>query len=421
MNEIELRQARANALRAAKQLLDKTENEGRDFVPSEERQFNELLGEANYLAKKIGGNTPIAWTPDECREAYEGLDRSLGTIAGGKEPLGDYGANDIVSPEYRNAINLITDREYEGAFWRAIRNPGYVEPGDLRMLNRPEIRSLAFGSDVKGGYLLPESFEREIVKKIRENNVMRTLGQVLPLANDHNIPVETGYGSASWVTEGTEYPESDPSFGRIVLKAYKLGQIVKVSEELLADSGIDIQAYLADTLGRNLADGEEAAFVDGDGINKPTGFLTHAEVGKTTALSDNYTVDEVIELYHSLKRQYRSRATWVMNDLTALKLRQKKTGDGGYIWQPSLQAGEPDRLLGRPVVISSYMPIVAAGAKIIAFGDFRYYYIAERRGKFLQVLTEKYANTGHIGFRIYERVDGILALNEAVKVLQMHA
>jgi len=424
MNEHELRQERAKALTEAKRLLDKAEDEGRDLTLTEERQFNELMGESNFLSRKIGENTPVVWTPDECRQAYADLDKSLGTIVGGKEqPMQDnYLTRDTLgyaSPEVRAALSLAKTAEYRAAFWRTIRQPQYADPEDLRMLNRPEVRALTAGTDTAGGYLLPESFERKIVQKLAQENVIRALATVLPLQSDHNIPVETSTGSASWIVEGGSFPESDPSFGKRVLRAYKAGEIVKVSEELLFDAGFDLEDYLAGLFARNIGTLEEAGFCNGDGVNKPSGFLVNSELGVTSASASTIVADEIIELYHSLRRPYRARAVWVMNDSTAMVIRKLKTGDGQYIWQTGLQAGQPDRLLGRPVVISDGMPTIAASAKVIAFGDLSYYWVADRQGRVLQVLRELYASTGHVGFKIYQRVDGILALDEAIKLLQM--
>jgi len=158
--------------------------------------------------------------------------------------------------------------------------------------------------------------------------------------------------------------------------------------------------------------------VAGDGNGKPRGIILDAPVGLTAASATAIAADEVIKLFHSLPRPYRSRATWLMSDNTAMQLRLLKDSNGQYLWQPGLQAGQPDRLLGRPVAISNAMPGIEAGARSILFGDLSYYWVAERQGRVLQILREKYADTGRVGFRMYQRVDGVLVLPDAVRVLE---
>ncbi len=149
--------------------------------------------------------------------------------------------------------------------------------------------------------------------------------------------------------------------------------------------------------------------------------LLDAQVGKTTAAATAITADELLDLYHALPVPYRARATWLMHDSTALVVRKIKDANQQYIWQPGLVAGQPDMLLGRPVQTSRFMPEIAAGAKTVAFGDFSYYWIADRQSIGIQRLVELYAANGQVGFRMFERVDGRLALSEAVQVLQQAA
>jgi HK97 family phage major capsid protein len=141
----------------------------------------------------------------------------------------------------------------------------------------------------------------------------------------------------------------------------------------------------------------------------------------TAASATAITIDEIIDLYHSLKSPYRKKAVFTMNDATIKFVRKLKDGSGQYIWQPSVSAGQPDTILNRPVITSEYVPTIAASAKTIAFGDFSYYWIADRQGRSFQRLNELYAANGQIGFRATQRVDGKLILSEAIKVLQQKA
>ena len=161
-------------------------------------------------------------------------------------------------------------------------------------------------------------------------------------------------------------------------------------------------------------------FMGGSTSGKPLGVLAAtggAETGVTSASSTAITADELMDLFYSLKSPYRKKAVWVLNDSTIKAVRKLKDSTGQYLWQPSLMAGTPDTLLGRPVKTSAYMPVIAAGAKTIAFGDFSYYWIADRQGRSFKRLNELYAANGQVGFLGSQRVDGKLVLSEAVKVL----
>ena len=154
-----------------------------------------------------------------------------------------------------------------------------------------------------------------------------------------------------------------------------------MSDELLNDSVFDLPSYISTEFARRIGSKEEEAFFVGDGSGKPTGIFAAtggAQLGVTTAGATAITVDEVIDLFYSLKSPYRKKAVFVMNDSTVKAIRKLKDGQGQYLWQPSLTAGTPDTILNRPVYTSAYVPTIEAGAKTIAFGDFKYYWIADK-------------------------------------------
>lgn len=256
---------------------------------------------------------------------------------------------------------------------------------------------------------------------MQDINEIRQFATVIRTASDRNIPVESSLGTATWTAEEADYTESDPVFGTLVLGAHKLGTILKVSEELLQDSAFDLQAYLASNFGKRFGIAEEAAFVNGNGTGKPTGLVQGASAGVTAASASAITADEVVDMFHSLGRPYRGAARWVMNDATAKLIRKLKDGQNQYIWQPGLQAGQPDTILGRPVLVSSAMPTAAVSAVTMLFGDLSYYTIADRTGAVMQRLNELYAANGQVGFRMYKRTDGKVTLSAAIKKLTMAA
>ena len=263
------------------------------------------------------------------------------------------------------------------------------------------------------------------MEALEEENVFRQLANVIRTSSgDRKIPVVAAKGTASWIDEEGAYTESDDSFGQVSIGAYKVGTMIKVSEELLNDSVFDLESYIAKEFARRIGAKEEEAFFTGDGSGKPLGVLAAtggAETGVTAASSTAITADELMDLFYSLKSPYRKKAVWVLNDSTIKAVRKLKDSTGQYLWQPSLMAGTPDTLLGRPVKTSAYMPVIAAGAKTIAFGDFSYYWIADRQGRSFKRLNELYAANGQVGFLGSQRVDGKLVLSEAVKVLTQKA
>ena len=241
---------------------------------------------------------------------------------------------------------------------------------------------------------------------------------------DRKIPVVASKGTADWVDEEGTYPLSDDTFSQVVLGAYKLATMIKVSEELLSDSVFDIEGYVSEQFGKRIGDKEEDAFLTGNGVSKPIGILHTtggAEVGVTTAGVAAITGDELIDLVYSLRAPYRKSAVFVLNDTTVKLLRKLKDGDGQYLWRPGITENAPDTILGHRIVTSEFMPGVSAGNKSIAFGDFSYYWIADRQGRTFKRLNELYATTGQIGFLASQRLDGKLILPEAIKVLQQKA
>lgn len=394
MNPKEMREKRAALIKQARDILDRAEAENRDLTAEEEQQYDRIMAEVDALGKRIERAERQAALEAELRQ-------SQGTIAAHLEQPGAGGE-----------VRLGRDSdEYRNAFWKAVR---YTR----NALDAMETRALQVGTDTEGGFLVPTEFERDLVQALENQNVMRTLARVVSTSSDRSIPVVTSHGSATWLAEEGAFTESDEAFGQKTLYAHKVGTLIKVSEELLQDSAFDLAGYIIGELSRRIGAAEEAAFVNGNGIGKPLGVVQDAEVGVTAASATAVTSDELIDLFHSLGRPYRSRATWLMADSTAKAIRKLKDSQGQYVWQPGLQAGQPDRLLARPVVISDDVPAMTTGNKSILFGDFSYYWIADRQGTVLQRLNELYAVNGQVGFRAYRRVDGKLTLSSAVKALK---
>ena len=395
---LELREKRAKAWEAAKAFLDT--KRGTDGMVSAEdtATYDKMEADVVALGKEI-----------DRLEKQEALDREL------SKPLNSPLTVKPAVPGMDTKTGKASD-EYKKAFWNVMRskNPHY----DV-------VNALQVGEDSEGGYLVPDEFERTLIQSLEEENIFRKLAKIIQTSSgDRKIPVVTTHGSASWLDEEELYPDTDEVFGQTSIGAYKLGTFIKVSDELLNDSVFDLQSYISTEFARRIGSKEEEAFFVGDGSGKPTGIfaaLGGAQLGATTAGATAITVDEVIDLFYSLKSPYRKKAVFVMNDTTVKAIRKLKDGQGQYLWQPSLTAGTPDTILNRPVYTSAYVPVIEAGAKSIAFGDFGYYWIADRQGRSFKRLNELFATTGQVGFMATQRVDGKLILPEAIKVLQQKA
>ncbi|MCR4883516.1 MAG: phage major capsid protein [Clostridiales bacterium] len=301
--------------------------------------------------------------------------------------------------------------EYKSAFWNMIRSRA----------SSPSVQNaLQIGTDSEGGYLVPDEYERTLVQGLEEENVLRSLCTVIQTSSgDRKIPIVASHSTASWVDEEGTIPDSDDSFGQISIGAHKVATMIKVSDELLQDSVFNIENYIAYEFARRIGAAEEEAFITGNGTGKPTGLL-HATNGAGTGVTTAGTAiaaDELFDLVHSIKSVYRKKAVFLLNDSTLKAIRKLKDGQGQYLWQPGIKEGQPDTLLNYKLVTSPFMPEISAGNKVILFGDFKSYWIADRQGRSFQRLNELFAVTGQIGFRATQRVDGRLILTEAMKCL----
>ena len=398
---LELREKRARLWQTAKDFLDS--KRGADGLVSAEdaASYDKMEADMVALGKEI-----------ERLERQAAHDAEMARAT--SDPLtGTPGAGDPEEKTGRAAA------AYKKAFWNAMRARG-GEGLEAAVKN-----ALRIGADSEGGYLVPDEFERRLVEALVEENIFRGLANVITTSSgDRKIPVVSTKGEASWLEEGQAIPESDDSFGQVTIGAHKLGTMLKISEELLNDSAFDLEAYVVREFARRTGAKEEEAFIGGNGTGKPTGILAATgggQIGVTTASATAITLDEVLDLYHALKTPYRRSAAFITNDATVKALRKLKDNNGVYLWQPSIKEGTPDTILNRPIHTSAYMPTIAAGAKTLAFGDFRYYWIADRQGRIFRRLNELYAANGQVGFIATQRVDGKLILPEAVQILRQKA
>ena len=395
---MEMRDKRVQSWNAAKAFLESHRGEDGTLSAEDDAIFNKMMDDVDKLGREIARMEKMEAMDVEMSKATSKPLTSAPTTRMEDEPVSKTGRG---------------GNGYAKNFWNAMRS---------KSVSHEVLNALQVGTDSEGGYLVPDEYERTLIEALEDQNIFRQLAHVIHTSSgDRKIPVVASKGTASWIDEEAQYPESDDAFGQVSIGAYKLATMIKISEELLNDSVFDMPAYIAKEFARRIGAAEEEALFTGNGTGKPLGILAAtggAETGVTAAAVDKITMDEVIDLFYSLRAPYRRNAVFIMNDATVKALRKLKDGQGQYLWQPSITAGTPDTILNRPVYTSGFMPTLATGNKTILFGDLGYYWVADREGRSFKRLNELYAPTGQVGFLASQRVDGKLILPEAVKVLK---
>ena len=344
-------------------------------------------------------------------------------------------------------VKLRVDRIAQGA-QRAAQRPalaatsaaqtevkGFVD-GYLRRGNTHEIKSISGTSPSDGGYAVPRQIDAMIARQLTEISPIRALAQVVQTGSaGYRKLVATGGTASGWAGETAERPETDtPSFAEIAPPSGDLYANPAASQAMLDDAGFDLESWLSSEIAMEFARAEGAAFVNGSGTNQPKGFLKaptstlgdaarafgsvqYVGTGDATGFGTD-PEEKLIDLVHTMKAGHRQGASFVMNSTTLAEVRKLKTSDGAFLWQPGLIEGQPDRLLGYPVVEAEDMPDIAGGAYPIAFGNFRHgYLIAERSAT--QVLRDPFTNKPFVHFYATKRVGGQVLDGNAIKLLKI--
>lgn len=287
----------------------------------------------------------------------------------------------------------------------------------LRSNFRQVSNVLQEGVDADGGYLVPEEYDHRLIDVLTEENIMRGIATKITTSGEHKINIAATKPAAAWIEEGEALSFGDATFEQKILDAHKLHVAIKITEELLYDNAFGLENYIITEFGKALANAEEDAFLNGDGVGKPTGIFDKTKGGESIGtLTAALKSDDILDLIYKLKRPYRKNASFIMNDATLAQIRKLKDNNGQYLWQPSYQVGEPDKILGYNIRTSAFAPTDA-----IAFGDYKYYNIGDRGSRSFKQLNELFAGNGMIGYVAKERVDGLLILPEAVKILGLKA
>jgi len=314
---------------------------------------------------------------------------------------------------------------------------GFVD-GYLRTGSTAEIKSISGIVPTDGGYAVPRQIDAMIARALVEVSPIRSIAQVVQTGSaGYRKLVSTGGTASGWVSEAAGRPETDtPNFAEIAPPTGELYANPAASQAMLDDAGFDLEAWLAGEIAMEFARAEGAAFVNGSGVNQPEGFLnapvstliddsrafgTMQYVGSGNADGFDANPDaKMIDLVHTLKAGHRQGASFVMNSATLAEVRKLKTADGAFLWQPGLVEGQPDRLLGYPVVEAEDMPDIAAGSFPIAFGNFRHGYLITERSA-TQVLRDPFTNKPFVHFYATKRVGGQVLDSNAIKLLKIEA
>ena len=308
---------------------------------------------------------------------------------------------------YTELLPFICGSEYEARFWNAVR--GKSVPNE----------QMAKGyNTATGGYAVTPKMQSKLMDAIRNESLLRGLAtEIQAYDGAARIKAAANDGMAVWVPEGGIIPMEDgmADFSDLRLDTHKLAAFITLEEDFVHDSTFRIEDHLIQRLARIFGRCEDKAFITGIGVNMPTGILADEGGADIGVEAGQLAYDDVVKLFFSVKPEYRRNGTWLMNDETALVLRTLKDDAGNYIWNHS-----NDTILGHKVRISEFMPGAESGCKPIAFGDFRYYWIVDKRPVCLRTLAEKFALLGCVGYLAYEFLDGKLVRPEAIKVMKIN-
>ena len=387
-----------------KALLDRNRDPKTGLVPPDAvAQYNRMVSHIQQIGNEISRREEQA---EMERQIYGDAVPASATVPAASPAAHPAG---ITSGKGGSAI---ASENYTNAFSDMLRGLG----------NIVEVRdALSVGVDSEGGYTVPDTFEKKLVKGLNDHSIIRRLATVIHTESGmHKIPILAGLPGVNWIDEAAPMPETTMQFDRVTLSAYKLGAVLKATNEFLHDTAFDIEDYLADSFGIAVGAKEEMAFINGTGVKQPTGLLHDTDgAGIGAVVENNVTFDDVIRLYYSLGAPYRKDAAFLCNEDLLMQLMLLKDGNGNYVWKPSMEVGKPDTLLGKPIYASAAMPELAAGNKVMLFGDFSYYWVALRGKRTLRRLDELFAVDEHVGFMLTQRLDGRLVLQDAMKVLKV--
>jgi HK97 family phage major capsid protein len=309
----------------------------------------------------------------------------------------------------------------------------YVRSGEAAGLRRLEAKALSAGSGPDGGYLVPETVEREVLRRLATLSPIRAIAGARTIsAAQYKVAHATVGASSGWVSETTPRPQTNaPTLAELSFPAMELYAMPAATQTLLDDAVVDLDQWIASEVEASFAAQESAAFVSGDGVAKPKGFLAYPRVEEAawawgsigtiaTGVAGAFPAADpghvLVDLVYALKSGYRQNASFVLNRRSQAVLRKLKDDTGAYLWQPPGAAGLSASLMGFPVIEAEDMPDIAPGSPAVAFGDFRRgYLVVDRVG--VRVLRDPFSNKPYVLFYTTKRVGGGVQDYDAIKLL----
>ncbi len=379
-----------------------------------------LLASATLVTKGEDDEDPINVVTKSLEELQKTVDDRLKAVEGKGVDAKLIDRLDKIEAKVNRSATFEDDKKEPTEERKAFAS--YLRMGDK--LPDEDRKALTVSNDVQGGYLAPGEFQTEVIKNIVEISPMRQAARVgSTSAGEVILPKRTGRPTGKWVGETEERDETGSSYGQIEIPVHEAACYVDVSLKLLEDSAVNIESEVAFDIGEEFGRMEGDVFINGDGIKKPKGFLN---AGLNTMPTGNASTlgtapaDLLISFLYSFPKAYRQAGSWMMNASTLAQIRKLKDGTTGvYLWQPSYREGEPETILGRPVIEAPDMDDVGAAAQPIAFGDFkRGYRIYDRIG--LSIFMDPYTQRtqGKVRFHARRRVGGGVVLPEAIKLIK---
>jgi len=403
----ELKQRRVALLAEARSVLENAEKESRSVTAEETQEYERITSDLDSLDATI--------------RTQEDLDRRSRDLASESDRT-----------EQRNVETNGYDKVFDKYLRHGMEELDSEERSVLRGGYQVEQRAgnAVESTGAAGGFLVPTDFQTQIVNRLEQTSAVRQAGATVLDTSGGNpilVPVVTAHSVPEGVVAEGAGPTADvDTFAQKSLGAFKFPALVKVSVELLQDNAVNLEAYLANELGRKIGRIAGDKYAVGAGTTEPTGVFTAADTVTAAADTTSLSTDDVLDLIYSVEPQYRQGASFVMNDAIIAQLRKIKWNIGtdpvGYAWQPSVQAGVPDKLFGYSLYSEPAAPsTVAATDKVAAFGDFSRFYIRIAGGISFVRLNERYMDSMMVGFLAWIRTDSNLMDLNAVKVLKMHA
>jgi HK97 family phage major capsid protein len=420
VNPKEMREERARLFEQAKKINEAALSEKRAMKPEEQSSWDSLNAEMDRLGAEI--------------DRSERLAKLEASFAAGREDVN--GKTESAREERETSAEDAPsgqDRELALRAWMRVqseRAPGKAEAAAAKRLGvdlrarefeitmptgRAEKRDLSAVTAGSGGATVAEGFVNTLERSMLYYGPMRQVATVIRTQSGGPLPYpvvnDTG-NTGELLAENTSVGTSvDPTFGAVTFNAYKYSsKLVLVPVELIEDSAFDIAAFLASALAERLGRKQNTDFTTANGASKPNGIVSASSLGVTAASTTAIAADELIDLMHSVDIAYRQLpgAGYMMADGTVKIVRKLKGGDGQYLWQPSMQAGQPSTLNGFPVYVNNDMPAATTGLKSVIFGAFSKYLIRDVSGLRVRRLVERYADTDQEGFIAFWRTDGDL-------------